>query len=265
MLLRNSKKAGKIMRLFAMAGLLIAQGCWAQEQGPISPKPKEQVQDQSPQAGEKQVFLIPAGTKIPLTLTNPIRTKSVRPGDSVRAATTFPLTIGTQVMIPPGTYVEGALERVIKRDSTGHPGLQIHFTRIVFTNGYAVELDGAMAQARVGGPVSSSTKTSTAESYSETSGVLGSRLGGGLDGGLGFQQPQSPPPLPPLPGPSIGTAVGISVGAMAAGIVTAILLHRHRSEEALFDAGWQFEMVLQSPLSLDADRVADALAGSSAK
>jgi hypothetical protein len=262
------KKAAKIMRLFAMAGLLVAQGCWAQEQGPISQERKEQVQDQSPQAAtEKQVFLIPEGTKVPLTLTNPIRTRAVRSGDSVRAVTTFPLTIGTQVMIPPGTYVEGALERVIKRDSTGHPGLQIHFTRIVFSNGYAVALDGVMAQARVGGPVKGSTEISAAKSQSETSDGLGGGLGGGLDGGMGFQQPPgpTPPPLPPMPGPRIGTVMGITAGVTAAGIISAILLHRHRGDDALFDAGWQFEMVLQSPLSLDADRVAAALAESSAK
>jgi hypothetical protein len=248
------------MRVFAMAGLLIASGCWAQEQTTGSGETAEQVPVQTPPAARKEEFTIPLGTKVPLTLTNPIRTKSVRPGDSVRAVTAFPLTIGTQVMIPPGTYVEGALERVIKRDSTGHPGLQIHFSRIVFTNGYAVALDAAMAQARVGGSVTSSTEIPTAERQSETS--------GGLGGGLGFQQPPGPtppPPLPPLPGPRIGTVVGITAGAAAVGIVSAILLHRYRGEDALFDAGWQFEMVLESPLSLDADRVAAALAESGAK
>jgi hypothetical protein len=247
------------MRLFAMAGLLIASGCWAQERTTSSRETAEQIQVQTPPAAPKEEFRIPSGTKVPLTLTNPIRTKAVRPGDSVRAVTAFPVTIGTQVMIPPGTYVEGALERVIKRDSTGHPGLQIHFSRIVFTNGYAVALDGAMAQARVGGSVTDSAEIPTAESQSET--------GGGLGGGLGFQQPPgpTPPPLPPLPGPRIGTVLGLTAGVAAVGIVSAILLHRHRGEDVLFDSGWQFEMVLESPLSLDADRVAAALAESGTK
>jgi hypothetical protein len=241
------------MRVIAVAGLLMAAECWAQEQVPSPQKPVEQVQEQLPQ---QQVFLIPAGTKIPLTLTNPIRTKSARLGDSVRAVTTFPLTIGTQVMIPPGTYVEGTLEKVIKRDSTGHPGLQMHFTRIIFTNGYAVALDGAMAQARASGPGTSSPGISTAERQSAVNTELGS--------GLGFQQPPGPT-APPLPGPRMGTVVGIAVGTAAAGIVTLVLLGRHRSVDTLFDAGWQFEMVLESPVSLDADRVAAALAESSAK
>jgi hypothetical protein len=63
----------------------------------------------------------------------------------------------------------------------------------------------------------------------------------------------------------MGTVAGIAVGTAAAGIVTLVLLGRHRSVDTLFDAGWQFEMVLESPVSLDADRVAAALAESSAK
>jgi hypothetical protein len=59
--------------------------------------------------------------------------------------------------------------------------------------------------------------------------------------------------------------VGIAVGTAAAGIVTLALLGRHRGVDTLFDAGWQFEMVLESPVSLDADRVAAALFESSAK
>jgi hypothetical protein len=79
---------------------------------------------------------------------NPIWAKTAKAGDSVRAVTAFPVTIGTQVMLPPGTFVEGTLEKVIKRDATGYPALQAHFTKIVFANGYAVLLAGTIAQAR---------------------------------------------------------------------------------------------------------------------
>ena len=242
------------MRLMAMAGLLIASGCWAQEPPTIPQQPAEQVQEQSPVPPQQKTFTIPAGTRIPLTLTNPIRTRTAKPGDSVRAVTTFPVTIGTQVMIPPGTYVEGLLERVIKRDSTGQPALHVHFTRIVFANGYAIAMEGVMAKMSVENPGASLPDSSGAERQS----AEGSAFGGGLG------SPQQPPPLPRL-GPSPAKVAGIAIGATAAAVVTLVLLGRHRGADALFEAGWQFEMILRIPLSLDADRVVAAIAGSSAQ
>jgi hypothetical protein len=240
------------MRLFFLAGLLIAPGCWAQEQAPGYEQAPKQVQEQPPPAAPREALTIPSGTRVPLTLTNPIRTKSARPGDSIRAVSAFPVTVGTQVMIPPGTYVEGSLEKVLKRNSAGHPALQIRFTRMVFVNGYAVALEGAMAQTRAESPGANSSEIPTPGSQTATS------------SGQGFQQTPGPPPLP-MPGPRIGTVVGIAAGTAAAGIVTLVLLGRHRGVDTLFDAGWQFEMILENPVSLDADRVAAAIAGPSAQ
>ena len=241
------------MRLLALAGILVASGCWAQEP-PASPRrPAEQGQEQSPESAQKETFTIPAGTRVPLTLTNPIWARTAKPGDSVRAVTAFPVTIGTQVMIPPGTYVEGSLERVIKRNSRGYPVLQAHFTRIVFSNGYAVALEGTIAQARAESRDAVSPQNSAAERQS----AEGMEFGGGL----GFQQ--QPPPLPRL-GPSPAKVAGIAAGTFAAGVVALVLLARHRGAYVLFDAGWQFEMILQSPLELDAERVSAAIAGPSA-
>lgn len=247
------------MRLLAMSGLLIASGCWAQEQPDSSQRVPAQVQEQPAPAAQKQTFTIPAGTRIPLTLMNPIWAKTAKPGDSVRAVTPFPVTVGTQVMIPPGTYVEGSLEKVIKRDSTGYPALRAHFTKLVFVNGYAVELGGTIAQARAEIPGANLPDSFTAERQSVESMEFG--------GGLG-PQPQSgptPPPLPPLPGPHYGPIIGTPAGGVAALVILAIIAHRHRGDYALFEEGWQFEMILQNPLSLDADKVAAAISGPSAQ
>jgi hypothetical protein len=246
------------MRLLAMSGLLIASGCWAQEP-PASPqRVPEQVQEQTPSAAEKRTFTIPAGTRVPLTLMNPIWAKTAKPGDSVRAVAAFPVTIGTQVMIPPGTYVEGFLDKVIKRDSTGYPALRAHFTKIVFANGYAVALEGTMAQARAEVPEASLPENIRAERQSAEGMEFGGRLGPQLQTG------PTPPPLPPLPGPHYGPIIGTAASGVAAMVVLAILAHRHRGDYVFFEAGWQFEIIMQSPLSLDADRVAAAIAGPSA-
>ena len=251
------------MRLFAMAGLLVASGCWAQEPTPSPQQPPAQIQEPAAPPAQKEPLTVPVGTRIPLTLANPIRTKTARSGDSVRAATAFPVTVGTEEMIPPGTFVEGSLERVIKKDASGQPALQVHFTRIVFANGYAVALDGAMVQARAVTPGNSSPEVSASTGQTVASNETGTGLGNALGGGMGFQQqPPTPtlPPLPPLPGPHYGPIIGAAVGSAAVGVLLAVFAHRHRYDNALFDAGWQFEMVLQSPLFLDADKVATAIA-----
>jgi hypothetical protein len=244
------------MRLLAMSGLLIASGCWAQEPPASLQRVPGQVQEQTPSAAEKQTLTIPAGTRIPLTLMNPIWAKTAKPGDSVRAVTAFPVTIGTQVMIPPGTYVEGFLDKVIKRDSTGYPGLRAHFTRIVFANGYALALEGMMARTEV--PATSLPASFSAERQSPD----GMEFGGGL--GRQLQTGPTPPPLPPLPGPRYGPIIGLAAGGAAVMTVLAILAHRRLGDYVYFDAGWQFELILESPLELDAERVAAALAGPSA-
>jgi hypothetical protein len=174
-------------------------------------------------------------------------------GDSVRAVTAFPVTAGQQVAIPAGTYMEGVIDKIIKRGPTGSTGLEMHFTRIVFPNGYNVALENATAVAKAAGtganiPESSASGSSGASGYAE-----------------GFQQP--PPPTPaPLPrlGPNPAVVAGIGAAVTVATTVGLILLGRRRAGDIVFDSGYQFEMVLETSLVLDADRVAAAMAASNA-
>jgi len=245
------------MRLLALAGLLAAaSGSWAQEPGSVPQGPEPHDQEQTTAPTQKQTITVPAGTRVGLTLTNPIRSRAARKGDAIRAVTSFPVTVGTQVAIPAGTYLDGVIDKVTKRGPSGRAGLQAHFTRMVFSSGYNVALDGATAQAKAANPGAN-------PSESVVPGTAG--LGGGLtSGAMAFQQPPQPPPPPKL-GPSIGLVTGISVGVAAAATVGAILLGRHRAGDVLFDAGYQFDMILENPLTLDAESVAAALNGPSAQ
>lgn len=242
------------MRLLLIVVLLTATACLAQEPAREVQQAAPPVQTQAPPEPEKQTFAIPAGTRVPLILTSPMRARAMRKGDSVRAVTAFPVTAGQQVAIAAGTYVEGVIDKMIKRGPTGTTGLEMHFTRIVFTNGYNVALEGATAVAKAGGmganiPESSASGSSSATGYGE-----------------GFQQPPTPTPAPlPKLGPSPGVLAGIGFGVAGAVTVVAVLLGRHRAGDIVFDAGYQFEMVLEKSLVLDSDRVNAALAASSAQ
>jgi hypothetical protein len=216
------------------------------------------VQEATPAAAQEQTILIPAGTRVPLSLASPITSKSARPGFNVRAVTGFPVTVGTQLVMPVGTYVEGVIDKVTKGGPAG-PILQMRFTRIVYANGYTVVVDGASVQAKVlSAP--SGFQEAAFSSNGEDATVDGSYFS------LVGQQPP-PPTLPPLPKSHIGLAVGLSTGITAVVLVMGLLFRQAQGggNSILFDTGWQFEMVLNSPVSVDASSVASAIASPSAR
>jgi|HubBroStandDraft_1064217.scaffolds.fasta_scaffold01619_9 hypothetical protein len=211
------------MRLLAFTALLTALGCLAQESPPIE---------------------VPAGTRVPLRLTSPLGTKTAQPGDAVHAEAAFPVTAGNTVAIPPGTYLEGVIDRVTRRGR--HAGFTIHFTHMVFNNGYTVTLSGAHADTRRAGLLPQGDPSAAAGAD-------------GMAGGMALQPTSTTVPQPQRPGPNYDAAIGLTAGSAAVGIaVMAILIHR--GTDLYLRAGWRFEMVLADPLSLDAAKVAAAVA-----
>ena len=91
----------------------------------------------------KPTYTVPAGTKVLLSLRSAINTKSARPGDGVYLASTFPVVVGTRVMIPAGVYVQGVVDSVVRAGRVkGRAQLNLHFTSIIFPNGTVVEIPG---------------------------------------------------------------------------------------------------------------------------
>lgn len=223
------------MRRLIIIALLASIACQAQQ------TPASQDQAQLPPPPMEQTIVLPAGTRIPLSLASPITSKAARPGAPVRATTGFPVAVGTQLAIPTGAYVEGVIDQVTKKSRSG-PSLQIHFTRLIYPNGYAVMLDGTNVQAKAREENSNAPQSAA---LSETGGAT-----------LAFAGQQSPPPLPPLPhsGPSAGLIVGGVVGATAVAVLAFVFGHHRADNALLFDTGWQFDMVLQNPLVIDLGR-----------
>ena len=140
-----------------VAVLFTATLQWAQDRVPISQQPTNETQEPVT-SSQNLTITIPAGTRIPLSLLSAIHTKSTRRGDLVHLETRYPVLVGTEIAIPVATYVEGVVDKVTKTGS-GSPtaGLQMHFTRLRFTNGYEVRLDGAILQAEFSGPADIAT------------------------------------------------------------------------------------------------------------
>jgi hypothetical protein len=204
-----------------------------------------------------QTVTVPAGTAIPLTLVSPIKSRSTKPGDSVRAMVAFPVTVGTQLAIPAGTYVEGTVARIAPHTLQNKlPEVEIHFQRMLFANGYAVDVPANSQQARLEVPA---TKAPVQENARNENAVEDPPPGSFAFAG----QQTTQPTLPPLNHPNVGLIAGLTMGAGAALGIGMLVWAHHRAthtDYVLFDTGWQFEMVLTRPLTLDAGRVGAAAA-----
>lgn len=202
----------------------------------------------APAPSSSPIIVVPQGTQIPATLASPITAKAAKPGRTVRAVTSFPVTVGSQIAIPVGTYFEGVIDKVTKNRRSG-PTIEMHFTRIIFPNGYTVDVDATSQSADAAGPDSGSFVPAAFTGVDKPHLILTAQ--------------QEPPPLPH--GPSMGAAIGIGVGLAAAGIIGFIVAAHHGggNNGVLFDEGWQFDLVLQGPLSLNAASVAAAAAATS--
>ncbi len=126
------------MRRLAIAILLSASASAAQ----TVPAPQSsQVTAQTKSAAANSRIVIPAGTTASLALSNPILAKTAKAGDSVYAETAFPVAVKNQIAIPPGTYVQGQIDSLSRPGwLSPHAQFQIHFTKIIFDNGYTVVL-----------------------------------------------------------------------------------------------------------------------------
>jgi hypothetical protein len=213
----------------------------------------------SPAAGRpapvSQSIVVPAGTAVQLTLMSAVKSKSTNAGDTVRAVVAFPVTIGTQLAIPAGTFVDGSVIRVTAHPANGQKAsFSVHFTRLVFSNGYSVELNGENTQALLLPAENSAPADEVAE-------LAPPRLPGARFA-MGEGQAGTLPPLPQV-GPPKGLIIGLSLGGTAALVILGAIGAHHRANNTdfvLYDAGWQFQMVLDSPVTLNAAQVAAAAA-----
>ena len=123
-----------VVALLMVAG---AAGSTLAGQSPNEPVPNET-------NSVAAVITLPAGTRIELALTAPVWSRSTGPGHPLYAQTDFPVIIGNHVAIPPGTFVEGAIESVVRpRWRSSRAQIQVLFSKIVFANGYVIALPAA--------------------------------------------------------------------------------------------------------------------------
>jgi hypothetical protein len=205
----------------------------------------------------RKTYTVPAGTKVLLQLRSSLNSKSARPGDGVYLASTFPVVVGNRVMIPSGVFVQGVVDRVTRAGRVrGKAQLDMHFTSIIFPNGTVVEIPGVVSglpgaskqQVKDGeGTIQQdSDKTRNAGKTAEIALPTGATVGSiaGLGGGH----------------PLAGSFGGLGVGLAAVGLVSLFT----RGADVNIESGTQVEMVLQRPLLLEEENLAEGRAAGAA-
>lgn len=200
----------------------------------------------------RKTYTVPAGTKVLLQLRSAINTKSAKPGDGIYLASTFPVVVGTRVMIPSGVYVQGVVDRVVRAGHVkGKSQLDMHFTSMIFPNGTVVEIPGMVNS--LPGAKKQSVKDD-GEGTIEQAGDKGRNAGevakiaiptGGTVGSIGGLEGGHP---------IEGGVIGIAAGLATAGIVSLFT----RGADVDIPNGSQVEMVLQRPLLLEEENLSSA-------
>ena len=192
----------------------------------------------STQSAARQVTL-PAGTKVLLQLKSPIDTKSAHPGDGVYCQTAFPVTQENMIVIPAGTYVKGRIMHVERAGRVkGRAEIQVHFTTLIYPNGYSVDLPGALDNT----PGSEHHSVSDKEGTVKADGQKGKDAGevatwGASGAGVGAL--------------STGTLKGAGIGGAAGAGIGLIKVLLTRGQDVRLESGSSLEMVLQRPLLLE--------------
>jgi len=206
------------------------------------PDPSTPAESQ-PSAPKKKLYTVPAGTKVLLQLRSAVNTRSAKPGDGVYLASTFPVVVGSRVMIPAGVYVQGVVDRVSRAGHVkGRAQLDLHFTSMIFPNGTVVEIPGIINSL----PGAKDRRIKGDEGTVEQDGNKGRDVARAAEIGLegaGIGTIGGAATGHPLAGAAIGGLGGVAVG-------TAVALFT-RGDDINIESGTPVEMVLQRPLVLE--------------
>jgi type IV secretion system protein VirB10 len=194
-----------------------------------------------------QIYTVPAGTKVLLSLKSGVNTKTARPGDGVYLVSTFPVIVGSHVLIPSGVYVQGVVDKVERPGRIkGRAKLLMHFTTMIFPNGQVVGIPGAVDNLPGSGGPSVKGEEGTIEQASNKGKDAGNVAKGGIIGASGGVIGGAASGRP-----GAGAAIG-GLAGVAGGLIYTLLT---RGDEVVIPEGTSLEMVMQRPLELQASQL----------
>jgi hypothetical protein len=261
-----------LAQLFAVtAALLLTTFSIAQQTAPPADS------SETSQAGDTQnhaTLTVNAGTRIALVLTQPIQTRYLHRGDDIYAQIVSPVTAGNEVAIPPGTFVQGRIDKIERRGGRGE--IRLQSMSITFPDGYTIPVEGPMTLAspdgyafKDPGPGRGTAAFALAAGGAGAGALIGhfasssqnTTITNTLPPNCGVPTPGCTNPTSQsltIPGNTAkGTIIGAAVGGFGGAIASIALLVSSRN--FFIDVGSPVEMVLQHPLTLPQDEVSDAV------
>jgi hypothetical protein len=180
-------------------------------------------------------IVIPAGTKVPLTLINSLSTKHSAEGDRVYLQTSFPIAIAGRIIIPRGSYVMGTVTEAKRPGKVKGKGeIFLRFDSLTLPNGTTRDF-----RSRLGGTDADTGQFDRAEGKIKGEGNKGgdartvgqTTAGGATIGAIAGSAAGHA---------GMGAGIGAAAGA-AAGLATVLL---SRGPDLVLPRGTSFEMVL---------------------
>ncbi|MCC6857788.1 MAG: hypothetical protein IT158_04470 [Bryobacterales bacterium] len=238
------------MRSLIAAVLAVTASAWCQQEE-AQPRLKSRTEvarpPQAPQASGG-LWIVPAGTRIPIQLRQAVSTRNAQPGDPIYAQTTFPIVSDGVIMIPAGTYVKGVIDSSKRAGRIkGSAELRFHLTTLIYPNGYTVDLAAAIDQ--VPGSQDSRMKEPGTVKHDSEKGTDLKRIGEGAATGA---------QIGGVAGAASGSVRGIGVGGLsgiAAGSLIALLA---RGSDVRFEIGSGVEVSLNQAIAVEAEKVRSA-------
>ena len=184
---------------------------------------------------------VPAGTRMLVTLKNPLHTTSAEANSGVYSETASVVVQDNRVVIPLKTQVQGVVQSEQRPGRIkGRARFLLHFDTLIFANNYAVPIDAAL----LGVPGSNQVRNKKGKGIEpvdqidkDLGRIFAPTLGGAAIGSLRSLGP--------------GTLTGAGAGALFGLGVTLFT----RGDEIRLNPGTSMEIVLQSPLTLNLDRL----------
>ena len=187
-------------------------------------------------------LIIPAGSRVPLSLKQAISTKTAKTGDPVYAETAFPFVVNEHVVIPAGTYIQGKIERAKRGGHVkGRAEVLIHFTSMIYPSGYTVMLGGSIentpgaekttmkdSEGTIRQDSDKGKKMKSAAEGATTGAVIGAVTAGGKGAGMGA---------------GLGGVAGLAVAMLS------------RGADVRLEPGTSIEMEIEREVSVDASRI----------
>lgn len=225
------------MNIRSASTSIILLAAFASAQSNSSPSPAAPAVE-----SEKTALTIPAGTRIPLSLKQAISTKTARDGDPVYAETAFPFVLNERVVVPAGTYIQGKVARAQRGGHVkGRAELLVHFTSMVYPNGYTVMLGGSVentpgaektsmkdSEGTIRQDSDAGKRAKDAAGTATTGAVIGAITNGGKGAGIGA---------------GIGGVTGLAIGMLS------------RGADVRLEPGTSIEMEIQREVTVDASRI----------